>query len=192
MRIWVKCGKYRLFLLCFQQAAPDAAEVRGRDVQVGGNLLDGQQLQDVGTALQQLEVALFGREAVEVEVAGVDVQEKLLHDDAARALPVHVRFVVCGQSGGGTEVDEAGGNGPDVGFGRQPVEARGIVGDELAGEDETHVVLPPLGTVEGGVAEDAGLHVADACGHLALTQEVFVLGKCDGVALVQAQIAQER
>ena len=91
---WVTFSKrviHVLLLVC--QLAPDAAQVDGGDVQIGGNFLDGEQLQDVGASVQQLAVALLGRQAEHVEVAGIDVQKQLLDGDAARALIFHVALI---------------------------------------------------------------------------------------------------
>ena len=49
--------------------AADAAQVCGGYHPIRGDFLERDGLQDAWTSLQQLEVAFFGREAVEVEVA---------------------------------------------------------------------------------------------------------------------------
>ena len=101
---------------------------------VGGNLLDRYQLQNIGTAGQQLAVAFFGSQAKHVEIAGKYVKEQLLHRDTPHLLVLHVCFIQLGQSVGRTKIYAAGSKCLDVDLRSHPIQARRIVGNELTGK----------------------------------------------------------
>lgn len=56
----------------------DALELPAGDGEVGGQLLQGDELQEVGHAGDEFQISLFGGEAVHVDVAAVGFLKELL------------------------------------------------------------------------------------------------------------------
>ena len=132
--------------------AADAAHVRGRYHQVRSDFFQRDGLQDVGTSLQQLEVALFGREAVKVEVARIGLQKKLLGIGTG---DVGLSAVKDSELFAWTKVDFTLGQGLYVGFRTHTIDTRGVVGDKLAGERKSRIVQAVFCLVDAGIFEDS-------------------------------------
>ena len=163
--------------------AADATHVRGGYHQVRGDFLERDGLQDAWTPLQQLKITFFGREAVEVEVARIGLQEKLLGIDAGG---VGLLSVKGGKPFGGTNIDFAPGQGLYVSLRAHTVDAGGIVGYKLVRKSEARVVRTVFGPIEADVLEDARFDESEIRKDLALLHQEFVFLNVDEPSVADA------
>ena len=148
--------------------------MRGRYHQVGSDFLERDGLQDVGASPQQLEVAFFGRKAVKVEVARIGLQEKLFGVDAG---DIGLLPIKDGKLFGWTNIDFTLGQGLYVGLRTHIIDARRIVGDELAGERKTCVVQTFFCLIDADVFENSRFNKAKIRVNITFPNQILALAE---------------
>ena len=114
----------------------DSGEHLRRDVEERGDVLQVEQINDAGAALHQLDVALAGGGAVEVNIARTELAENVLADVGTQFHVLQVPTEELLHLFASDPQHAAGQHGLDGGLCRTVVEEHGIVDHKLALERE--------------------------------------------------------
>lgn len=169
---------------------PQAAEVGGGDVEEGGDVFEREEGKQIGVERKELVVALLGRLGIEVHKAVVDGGEDFVRGVADNLPEPGVGFHPGGYLRGGNAVYAARCGGDDGATRLLPVERKGKIAHEMAGELKAHHMRRAVVRI-ALILQRPRLHIAYPAPHSACGDELVAPLEMPQLAFPRAQLTPE-